>query len=610
MGAKRALPRSTARRRKRSQSADPITVEVVRHSFISAAWEMFRVFKRTTTLAVLYEMTDFAMCIYDRDVNLLAESPGVPFFAGSLDPAIRATLVELGEDKMEPGDVVINNHPYLVGGQPADATVFAPIFYRDHLVGYVGLRAHMGDCGAINQYPVSTVEIFQEGTILPAVKLFRRGVLDEAILRTIKANSRLPLETGGNYIAGAASLNAGCKRISEIVERFGLETVEAAKERIYEHAEQLTRKAIAEIPDGEYKIVDFMDSNGIDDEPLRIELTVTIKGTDIIMDFTGSAPQQRAPVNCPHCFTETASRFALRLLTVPHLPTNSGMFRPLTIIAPEGTIFNPVSPAPAWCAGWTASRVTDLMPLALARALPHKIPAPPSGVHNLALAYVKDPVRAERTHFTADVGPSGLGGTACSDGASALTAVMQAGSVNIPAEVQESKTPIMIERYELSTNCGAGKFRGGCGSRIVIRYLGNGQMTTVMERTKFQLQGLHGGKAASKRCELIFRPDTPGEKRLHKTDGIAIAPGDRLILETTGGAGYGNPLERDPERVRLDVLNEIISTEEAKEDYGVVIDGNSLQIDHKASLSLRDEVSRKGNGDQGEAKVGLIEQSD
>ena len=576
---KRTPPRRPARK------IETITVEVVRHSLIAAAWEMFRVFKRTATLALLYEMTDFAMAIYDRDLNILAEAPGVPMFSGSLDFALKATIEELGRDPMEPFDVVVNNHPYLVGGQPADAAVFEPIFHRGQVIGYVGMRAHMGDCGAINQYPTSSTDMYQEGTILPSLKLYRRGVLDEGVLRSITSNSRLPLETGGDFIAGAAALNAGRKRVLEIVEKYGLEVVEAAKEQIFDHGEHLTREAIGKMPDGIYKTVDFLDNDGVDDEPVRLELAVKIKGTNIVVDFSGSAPQRRGPINCAYSYTVTCSRFGLRLITTPDLPTNAGMFRPLKVIAPVGCIYNPTPPAPGWIGGWAASRIIDLIPLALAKVLPKQVPAPPSGVHNLVLGYVKD--AKDKLHFVLDIGPGGLGGTAEADGASAVNHVMQAGSVNIPVEVQESKTPLLVERYELSTRSGAGRFRGGFGVRSVMRFLGEGQMTTVMERTKFQLPGLHGGKKVPEPCKLVLWPGTRKETSGHKSDNTRIQAGDRVILDTTGGAGYGNPLERDPEKVLWDVLNEYISPKEARKDYGVVIDLDSRRVNQSATQELR-----------------------
>lgn len=578
-----------ATKSRKSKKVDPITVEVIRYSLISAAWEMFRVFKRSTTLALLYEMNDFAMAIYDRDLNLIAEAPGIPLFSGSLEFAIRATLPDLLEDGIDPYDVAVNNHPYLVGGQPADAALMEPIFIRGNIIGYTAMRAHMGDCGAINQYPVSTTDMYQEGTILPALKLYRKGVLDKGLLRTIEANSRLPLETGGNYLAGAACLNAGRKRVIEIVEKYGLDVFVAAKAQIYDHAERLTRDAIQRIPDGTYTVTDAMDGNGVANEPVPIQLSVTIRGSDLTVDLTGTAKQQRGPINCPYSYTVTAARFGLKLLTVGHMPTNSGIFRPLNVVAPEGTLYNPLPPAPGWLGGWAASRIIDLMSLALAETLLGKIPAPASSVHNVVLAYIKDPQNVKKTHFVLDIGPSGLGGTAEKDGASAVAHVMQAGSVNIPVEVHEAKAPVLIERYELSTTSGAGKFRGGFGVRTVMKFLGEGQLTAVIERTKFQLPGIHGGAPASRHCELVIWPGTAKETRLNKSDDTMVSAGDKVVLDTTGGAGYGDPLERDPALVASDVLNEYVSIDDARNLYGVVIN-NSGEVDRDTTARLREDL--------------------
>lgn len=583
----------------KKKDIDPITVEVIRYSLISAAWEMFRVFKRTTTLALLYEMNDFAMSIHDADLNPLAEAPGIPLFSGSLDFAIQGTLPELREDKIEPYDVIVNNHPYLVGGQPADAALFEAVFHEGKIVAYVGMRAHMGDCGAINQYPVSSTDMYQEGTIFPAVKLFRKGVLDKSVLRTIEANSRLPLETGGNYLAGAASLNAGRKRVVEIIEKYGWETVRGGKEEIYDHAERLTRQAIDRIPDGTYVASDCMDSNGVENEPVPIKLAVTIKGSDVVVDMTGSAKQQRGPINCAYSYTATAARFGLKLLTVGSLPTSAGIFRPLTVVAPEGSLYNPLPPAPGWLAGWAASRIVDLMQLALADVLPAKVPAPASCAHNVLLAYIKDPQDDKKTHFVLDISPQGLGGTAEKDGASAVGHVIQAGSVNIPVEVQEAKSPVIIERYELSTNSGAGKTRGGYGVRTVMKFLGGGQLTTVMERTKFRLSGIRGGQCAPTPCKLTLWPGTPKEIQLHKSDNTMVVAGDRIILDTAGGAGYGDPLDRNPALVAEDVLNEYISNKVARESYGVVLNVSSGKVDAEATDRVRKALRGPGGWDGG-----------
>ena len=578
---------------KKLRVVDPITVEVIRYSLISAVWEMFRVFRRTTTLALLYEMNDFAIAIHDADLNLLAEAPGMPMFSGSLDFAIAGTLPELREDKIEPYDVIVNNHPFLVGGQPADAALFEAIFYRDELVAYVGMRAHMGDCGAINQYPVSSTDMYQEGTIFPAVKLFRRGVLDKSVLRTIEANSRLPLETGGNYLAGAACLAAGRKRLLEIVEKYGMETVKAAKEQIYDHAERLTRQAIERIPDGTYTVTDAMDGNGVENDPVPIKLAVTIKNSNATVDMTGSAPQQKGPINCAYSYTATAARFGLKLLTVGSLPTSAGVFRPLTVIAPEGSLYNPLPPAPGWLGGWASARIIDLMQLALAEVLPDKIPAPASCAHNVLLGYIKDPANPKKTHFVLDISPQGLGGTAEQDGASGVGHVKQAGSVNIPVEVHEAKSPVLIERYELSTTSGPGKHRGGYGVRTVMKFLAGGQLTTVMERTKYRLPGIRGGKPSPVACKLILWPGTPKEVLVGKSDHTMVVAGDRAIIDTTGGSGYGDPLDRDPALVAEDVLNEYISSSVAKESYGVVLDLASGKVDAEATDQLRQQMGER-----------------
>src|SRR5262249_43085569 len=270
---------------------DSITVEVIRYELVSAAEEIKKVFKRTTTLAVLYEINDFGISLYDDSLRLIADTPGLPLFSGTLDYCVQACLRQVGTEGLAPGDAVITNYPFDTGSQTIDVAIVAPIVYQGETLGYAALKGHMGDNAAIDPYPTYTEDIFQEGVVFPGLKLYRDGKLDEAILRLIHFNSRIPYATTANFLAGVSALRAGIVRVLAVVEKYGPEAFRRAIDEIIRHGELVARKATEQIPDGTWTATDFLDNNGIDPEPVKIHVRVTVRGGDIIVDLSGSAPQ-------------------------------------------------------------------------------------------------------------------------------------------------------------------------------------------------------------------------------------------------------------------------------------------------------------------------------
>ncbi len=327
-------------------SLDPITYALIRNSFRAAAREIFTAFKRTAMLPVLYESNDFGISVYDDRLNLIADAPGLPIFIGSLDFAIERTIAELGgPGELRPGDVLFNNHPFLTGGQPPDAAIIQPIFHEEKLVGYIAMRAHLGDFGAKDPYPTDSTEIFQEGVLFPALKLYDEGRLNEVIPKILKANSRMPVETVGCLFAAAGAIRLGTEKMTQLVEKYGTDAYYEAIDRMLADNERAARTAIEAITDGVYRFEDVLDDNGVDSDPVRIAGSITVSGSDVTIDLSDSAPQQRGPVNSPWPYTVTHCRFVLKVLTTPHLAPTSGEYAPLTVIAPEGSLFNPLPPA-------------------------------------------------------------------------------------------------------------------------------------------------------------------------------------------------------------------------------------------------------------------------
>lgn len=549
---------------------DPITVEVIRYELVSAAEEIKKVFKRTTTLAVLYEINDFGISLYDDQLRLIADAPGLPLFSGTLDYCVQACLRQAGEEGMEDGDAIIINYPFETGSQTIDVAIVSPIICKGETLGYAALKGHMGDNAAIDPYPTYTEDIFQEGVIFPSLKLYRRGKLDEAILRLIHFNSRIPYATAANFLAGVSALRAGIARVQVLAQRYGTKTFRAATDEIIRHGERVARKVIDQIPDGSWSVEDYLDNNGIEKAPVRIEVRVTVRGSEFIVDLRGSAPQQHGPVNLPYPGTVAAVRYAVKALTTPFLPSNGGHFAPLRVIAPEGTLFNPKPPAATFLYAWAGFRLIELIPRALAEVVPESVPACSGGdICGVMLAYYDYKTgRGEQAG-----GPEGHGSGAkynC-DGENGLMHDGESGCCNAPVEVMENRAPVLISRYAVRQDSGGpGRFRGGLGLRKDHQTLTKVSMISVAEKTSASVPwGLAGGNPGGNNRVVLF-PETDQEKVLGKYR-TSLDAGAVVSQQTGGGGGHGNPLERPIEQVLADVSDEYVSLEGARNDYGVVI---------------------------------------
>jgi len=332
-----------------------------------------------------------------------------------------------------------------------------------------------------------------------------------------------------------------------------------------------------------------MDNNGVDQEPVKISMTVTVKGSDLLIDLSGSAPQQNGPINCPLPGAISACRYAVKALTVPKAPPNEGHFRPLKVTATPRTLFNPVPPAPTFLYFCTALRLVDLIPLALAEAIPEKVPASSGSDVSVILMYFLDH-ESGRGETVGGAEPIGMGALRDADGQNALVHHSEGGCRSIPVEVIESRAPMLVERFELRRDSGGpGKHRGGLGVRKDYRTLSNGLAISLIERiTGPEPPGLHGGNPG-RRGTVVFYPGTDREERGGRMKR-EMSPRDVASIETHGGGGYGDPFQRDPKAVLEDVRNGYVSPEAAQRDYGVVVHTANWTIDSKATARLRNEL--------------------
>ena len=581
---------------------DPVTFSVVRGGFRSAALDMYSAFRRTAMLPILYEFNDFGMSVYNEQLQVLADAPGLPIFLGSLDIAIENTLAVLGGPAaLQPGDVLLNNHPYMTGAQPADAALIEPIFAADELVGYAALRAHMGDLGGKGPYPLDATEIFQEGITFPGVKLYEAGELNTAIASIIRSNSRLPNETLGSFLAASAALRAATHKIQALGARYGNDVLRTAGQRVLADSEQATRDAIAAIPDGTYECHDAMDDDGLGNGPVELSCAVRVEGTDVTVDLRGSAPTQHGAINCPWPFTVTTCRFALKRVTTPTLPATAGDHRPLTVLADEGTIFRPAAPAPTFVGAGTSLRLSDMIVRAFSLAAPDRVPAENAGDLVVAFGYVVD--AAARTSIFFDAGAIGHGAIAGDDGLSAAIHPTEAGAENLPVEMLEARMPVRKTSFGLIEDSGGpGEFRGGLAAEACFEFEGPGRLTIWAEKTTASTPlGLQGGSSPPARNISILFAGTDRERRLGKAADVAVDRGDVLVVRPAGGAGYGDPRNRDPAAVARDVQAGYVSRAAAAELYGVALDAGSFEIDHGATAALR---ARDDAGDAGRRPVG------
>ncbi|MBC7220093.1 hydantoinase B/oxoprolinase family protein [Candidatus Bipolaricaulota bacterium] len=580
---------------------DPITLEVIRNRLIAASRDIRRTVERAAYSPVLYEVVDFSCGVLDSEANLLAETPGLPIFLANLSDAVKATYETIGREQLQPGDIILCNDPYNGGGTHCpDIVVLGPAFVANEIRGWAAFRGHTVDMGGI--YPggwySNTTEVFQEGFRLPPVKLVVAGKPNEDVFRLIRANTRVPDAVLGDIRAMIAAVRTGSSRLAEIVNRYGIDQALAAFHEILDQGERMSRAAIRRIPNGVYSAEAILDGDGNDDAPLdedvRLVVKVTVAEEEMIIDFTGTDRQCRGPMNVPLPSTISSARYGFKVVTTPDLPNNEGFFRPLTVIAPKGTLLNPVFPAATAMWPTPTTTIPDLILKALSPAIPERVRAGHFGDSMADFIYGTDP-RSGRYYVCAEPDGGGYGGMPNEDGASALFSMDLGDTYNVPAEVAEVRYPWRVERLELIQDSGGpGKFRGGLGVRRDYRILNHkaGLTVTTDRVLRTPPWGLFGGKAGKSNITVVFRGNG-SQERWRKVSNLPLEPGEVVSFQTGGGGGYGPPLEREPSRVLQDVINGYVSPAKAREEYGVVLNGEG-QLDLAATEELRKRMSSAG----------------
>jgi N-methylhydantoinase B len=546
---------------------DPVRTEIVRQGLASAASEMKRALVRTAFSPVVYEVLDFAVALYDERVRMLAQAPSLPLFMGRLSFCVEHAVAAVGgPESLEPGDVLLDNHPFGTGSHPQDAAVVMPVFLADEeLVGYAAIKAHWLDIGGKEPYATDTVDMFQEGTIFPGVKLVRRGELVDDVYRMALANSRVPRAVAGDIRAELIGVHAGAAAFRRVVARYGRLTFAESVERMFDHGETVVRSFFAEIPDGRFVGEGTLDGDGVSDEPISFEVEVEVDGSSVRIDYSRAPDQRPGPVNSALPKTVSATRVAVAMLAGGGEWPTEGHFRPVEVITRPGSLFHPLAPAPTFIGGWAAIGAIDAIYRAIGDAAPELVPAASGGdICSLVwwgIRQTGEPWADGAPH------PVGQGASLHGDGTHALMHVSESATRNAPVEVTEGRNPWLVERLEFAAGSGgAGRLRGGNGLDLDLRLLEDAELTAVVDRTRVSPAGLAGGTAARPNSAALHRPDGT-HVACGKATRLAAPMGSLLELRTGGGGGYGPPSERAAEAVLADVREGYVTEEQARRHY-------------------------------------------
>ncbi len=570
-------------------AVDPVTREVVANYLVSAVREMGTTLMRTAYSTLIREEMDCSTALFDPAGQLVAQADHVPSHQGTLSLAAKTVL---GGMTLEPGDVVILNHPYRGGTHHPDIMLFKPVFDpadAGRLVALAGALGHHLDVGGRSAGSISTDarDVFEEGLMIPPLRLYRRGALVEEIFEIVGSNIREPRKTLGDLRAQVAAVTVGERRYRELVERHGADRLAGIVAASLDHSERLMREDLRAYPDGRYAAEGFMDGDGASDAPVRIAVAVTLAGGEVTVDFTGSSPQVRGPFNCALSSAYAAVYCAVRYMVNPLILQNEGCYRPIRVVLPEGSIVKPVPPAPLSGRFHTLERIANTIVLAFNQARGSR--AVGSGHAHLTSFSVSGRRPADRGPYVFfEILGGGWGGTAAGDGLDATFGLM-ANCLDVPIEALELEYPLRVERYEFRTDSGGpGRHRGGLGLRRDVRYLhGEGYFTNRSDGQRFPPLGARGGAAGAASRHRLVRADGTEVALPSKATNLTIAAGDLISLETAGGGGWGAPGERDPEAVARDVLDGKVSPEAARAVYRVAVDLARGVVDAAATAALR-----------------------
>jgi N-methylhydantoinase B len=560
---------------------DPITLEVVQESFISIVREMRANLVRTAYSSILYEARDFSCVIMDPKGQLIAQAEDNPSHVFPIPWSVKLMFERFGSD-IHAGDIFLHNDPYTGGTHLNDVALIFPVFMEEKISFFPVVRAHWGDVGGMTPGSLSggSKEIFQEGIRIPILKVYRNGQADEAVLDLLFSNMRVPYEREGDFQAIIGTCRIAEKRIRELLGKYGKEVVEQCVETLLHQAEQRMRRAISAIPSGTYTYEAYLDCSGDSFEPVIVKTNIKVEEDHLIIDFSGSSPQTKGPLNAGPAVAPTGAFIILKSFLDPDGPINHGAFRPIHFVNPEGTVLNAKYPAP--CGGFSEIRrcVESAVMGALAKAIPDRITGDIKGTANHVYISGADAGSAE-TFIFYEYPAGGTGAFQEGDGNNTVRSFTEGdfGSIQ-PVESIENLYPLLVETCELRQDSGGdGKRRGGLGLRRAIRILTEeASLSVLSDKNIIPPFGVLGGfSGAPNRFTVIRKGESISPSQFPgKVTRFPLERGDRVVMESSGGGGYGDPLERDPERIEKDLGEGVITREKAETRYGVIFKGNGV----------------------------------
>jgi len=569
--------------RRRGEQTDPVLLGIINNRFVNICREMGITMMRTAFSPIFNEGLDFSCVLFDRELNMIGQAEFCPAQLAASLFIVRWTVEELGIESFAPGDVVLHNDPYRGGAHIPEHSVIRPVFHGGELWGFVANVGHLAEIGgmAVGSFAADATEVFQEGLRIPPVKIVSGDEHNLDLWRLIMANHRTPRNTWGDLNAQIGSLRVAERRLVELLDRYGAEFVADAAAQLMDYSERWMRSEIAAIPDGRYEFTDWMEDDGVGAEPVMFHVAVTVEGERMIVDWTGSSPQVRGPINATFGVTAGAVYNAVFHVTDDKIPKNSGAYRPIHIIAPPGTVANVVYPGPSVGGNTeTHPKLVDMVTGALAPVMREHVAAAEGAS---ACNFLFGGIHPDTGEYYANYHLEGCGWGAkdYDDGNSAMI-VVNGNCRNTPVEIFETRYPLQTVEYRLIPDSGgAGRRRGGLGTRRTMRVREGAEVTAsaLFDRTKgdFRAWGLEGGLPGGYGAIKVKRPgDTEfrtfsevyGTVSPAKFTNVILQPGDEVMLDSPGGGGFGDPHDRDRDRLAHDVAEGIVSEQAARELYG------------------------------------------
>lgn len=576
-----------------TMTVDPITVEIIRNGLLAVTEEMKTNLMRTAYNLIIYEALDFTVGLFTKEGDTISIGLGLPMFIRGMAETVKAKIKHYGLEGIKPGDILVTNDAYITGSHLNHFTFTQPIFHDGEIIAFACCMAHWLDVGGtLGQV---TTDIFSEGIQIPIVKYRREGVVNQELVDIIAMNVRMPERAMGDLRAQITAITTGERRFSELLNRYGKDTVLQSVRIMMDQSEAVARENTLNIPDGVYEAESFMDDDGVDvGQRIPIRVRVEKRGDEMTIDLSDVSAQVRGFYNSGWTTGIACAQVAYKCLTTPtEYPVNDGSFRPLKVIMPMGKVISAERPFPMRVWMTFPMTVIDTIFKALAPAIPDRSIA---GHHaDLVFPYIHGVSPGDGKLFIVGIGPLGGGWGAKSneDGVSATVCINDGDTHNSPTEQLESKYPVLIEKYQLrSDSGGAGRQRGGLGAEMVVQALSPFTLTTRIDRMHCKPWGLDGGHDAmgnsiGVRTNGVWSEELPNAKIF----GVRIRKGDAYVMRSGGGGGFGSPLERDADLVLSDVQQGYVTAEAARSSYGVVIAQNG-SLDASATRDLRQDMLR------------------